>query len=184
MADTTMLNHITSLIRDRQTKQDDTAHAAVAMLLRETDDTLKVLLVKRATREGDPWSGHMAFPGGRRGHGDPDLMATACRETREETGIDLTLCTTIGTLDALHSTVRPDMRIQPFIFSCQEPPEVTLNEELMAHYWIPLDELDRSRGKTRVDAREFPAYLVEGEAVWGLTYRMLEKLFGILNGEG
>ncbi|MCW3989541.1 MAG: CoA pyrophosphatase [Candidatus Bathyarchaeota archaeon] len=179
-----MLDHITTLIRNRQTKPDDSAHAAVAMLLAETDDTVKVLLVKRATREEDPWSGHMAFPGGRRGHGDRDLMATACRETREETEIDLTQCTTIGSLAALHSTVRPDLCIQPFIFSCTEPPEVTLNEELMAHYWIPLEELNRSRGKTRIDSREFPAYLVEGEAVWGLTYRMLEKFFGILHGEG
>jgi 8-oxo-dGTP pyrophosphatase MutT (NUDIX family) len=178
-----MLNHITSLIRSRQTAPDDSAHAAVAMLLTETDDTTKVLLVKRATREADPWSGHMAFPGGRRGHGDTDLMATACRETHEETGIDLTRCTSIGPLDALQSTVRPAMCIQPFIFSCKEPPEVNLNYELMAHYWITLEELERSRGKTRIGSREFPAYLVEGEAVWGLTYRMLEKLFGILHEE-
>ncbi len=179
-----MLNHITKLLRSRQTEPDDSAHAAVAMLLTETDDTPKVLLVKRARREADPWSGHMAFPGGRRGHGDLDLMATACRETREETGIDLTQCTAIGPLDALHSAVRPDLCIQPFAFTCTEPPEVTLNEELMAHYWVPLEELDRSRGKTRIGPREFPAYLVEGEAVWGLTYRMLEKFFDILHGEG
>ncbi len=179
-----MLNHITTLIRNRHTKPDDSAHAAVAILLTETDDTLKILLVKRATREEDPWSGHMAFPGGRRGHGDRNLMSTACRETREETGIDLTQCTTIGSLDALHSTVRPDLCIQPFIFSCSDIPEVTLNEELIAHYWIPLEELDRSRGKTWIGSREHPAYLVEREAVWGLTYRMLEKFFGILNCEG
>jgi hypothetical protein len=60
---------------------------------------------------------------------------------------------------------------------------VTLNEELMAHYWIPLEELDRSRGKTRIGPGEYPAYLVEGEAVWGLTYRMLENLFSILHEE-
>ena len=179
-----MLDRITTLIRSRQTEPDDSAHAAVAMLLTETDGTLKVLLVKRATRETDPWSGHMAFPGGRRGHGDSDLMATACRETREETGIDLRQCTVIGSIDTLHSAVSPDMWIQPFIFSCTEPPEVTLNEELMAHYWVTLEDLGRSRGKTRIGPREFPAYLVEGEAVWGLTYRMLERFIGILDGEG
>ena len=179
-----MLDRITTLIRSRQTESDDSAHAAVVMLLTETDGTLKVLLVKRATRETDPWSGHMAFPGGRRGHGDRDLMATACRETREETGIDLRQCTAIGSIDTLHSAVSPDMWIQPFIFSCTDPPEVTLNEELMAHYWIPLEDLYRSRGNTRIGPREYPAYLVEGEAVWGLTYRMLERFIGILDGEG
>ena len=100
-----MLNHITTLFKKRRIEPDDSAHAAVAMLLTETGDTTKVLLVKRATREADPWSGHMAFPGGRLGHGDRDLMSTACRETREETGIDLTKCTAIGPLDALYSTV-------------------------------------------------------------------------------
>ena len=178
-----MLNHITTLIRSRQTEPDDSAHAAVAMLLTETDDTPRILLVKRTRREADPWSGQMAFPGGRRGHGDRDLKETACRETREETGIDLTQCTAIGPLDALHSTLRPDMCIQPFIFACAVPPEVTLNDEIMVHYWVPLIELEWSRGNTRIGPREHPAYLVEGEAVWGLTYRMLEKLFGILHEE-
>jgi 8-oxo-dGTP pyrophosphatase MutT (NUDIX family) len=76
-----MLKHITTLFRGRQAEPDDAAHAAVAMLLTETDDVLRILLVKRATLEADPWSGHMAFPGGRRGYGDLDLKATACRET-------------------------------------------------------------------------------------------------------
>jgi len=177
-----MLDRITDLFRERQRKPDDSAHAAVAMLLTEIDGAPRILLVKRATRVSDPWSGHMAFPGGRRGHGDVNLMATALRETMEETGIDLNQCTPIGSLDSLFSTVRPDMRIQPFIFTTEEVPEVTLNQELMAHYWIPLDELSRSLGKTRIGARDFPAYLIEGEAVWGLTYRMLEKFFEVLNG--
>ena len=179
-----MLNQIATLMRDRHTKPDDSAHAAVAILLTEICDSPRILLVKRATRVTDPWSGHMAFPGGRRGHGDIDLMATACRVTREETGIDLTQCTSIGSLDSLFSTVRTDMRIQPFVFSCEEPPKVTLNQELIAHYWIPFDELDRSRGNIRIGSRDFPAYLIEGEAVWGLTYRMLEKFFEIINDKG
>jgi 8-oxo-dGTP pyrophosphatase MutT (NUDIX family) len=179
-----MLNHIAQQFRERHTKPDESAHAAVAMLLTEIDGTPRILLVKRATRVSDPWSGHMAFPGGRREHGDINLMATALRETWEETGIDLNLCTLIGSLDSLFSTVRPDMRIQPYIFTSEDPPEVTLNQELIAHYWMSLDVLDRSRGATRIGARDFPAYLIEGEAVWGLTYRMLEKFYEIINGEG
>lgn len=177
-----MLDRITDLFREKSREPDDSAHAAVALLLAEPEGTPSILLVKRATRVSDPWSGHMAFPGGRRGHGDVNLMATATRETWEETGIDLNRCTPIGNLDSLFSTVRPDMRVQPFIFTSEEPPEVTLNQELIAHYWIPLDELAESLGKTRIGSRDFPAYLIEGEAVWGLTYRMLAKFFEILNG--
>jgi 8-oxo-dGTP pyrophosphatase MutT (NUDIX family) len=178
-----MLDRITHQFRERHTKPDESAHAAVAMLLTETDSTPSILLVKRATRVSDPWSGHMAFPGGRRGHGDINLMATALRETWEETGIDLNHYTHIGSLDSLFSTVRPDMRIQPFIFTSEEPPEVTLNQELIAHFWMPLDELARSLGTTRIGSRDFPAYIIEGEAVWGLTYRMLDKFYEIINGE-
>ena len=178
-----MLNYLTQLLQNKYLEPNKEAHAAVAILLTETNHTSKVLLVKRATRETDPWSGHMAFPGGRRGPLDKNLLGTALRETMEETGIDLAKCVIIGNIESVYSTVRPDICIQPFIFTCTELPEITLNEELRAYYWIPLEELDRSRGITRIVHREHPAFLVEGEAVWGLTYRMLEKLLSILNKE-
>ena len=43
--------------------------AAVAIMVREGSDATEMLMIRRATREGDPWSGHMGFPGGRR---DPE----------------------------------------------------------------------------------------------------------------
>ena len=55
--------------------------AAVAAILRQAPSGLEVLFIKRAERDGDPWSGHMAFPGGRREPHDSDLYSTALRET-------------------------------------------------------------------------------------------------------
>src|SRR5438105_2270539 len=63
--------------------------AAVAAIVRERNAELELLFIRRAEHPQDPWSGHMAFPGGRVDHDDPDALAAAVRETREELGLDL-----------------------------------------------------------------------------------------------
>ncbi|MFN7699333.1 MAG: NUDIX domain-containing protein [Deltaproteobacteria bacterium] len=53
--------------------------AAVAAILRErAPGAPEVLFIRRAEKPGDPWSGHMAFPGGKQEPGDPDLTAFCC----------------------------------------------------------------------------------------------------------
>lgn len=156
--------------------------AAVAMLLKDDDGDLQVLLVKRTIRPTDPWSGHMAFPGGRRNAADADLRETAVRETKEETGIDLDDCLYLGTLNPMKSNVVPVMCVLPFVFACEGTTEVTLNEELCAHYWVSLDELRKSKGKAKMGRGHVSSYLVAGEVVWGLTYRMFEQFFSMISG--
>src|SRR4029450_1300778 len=66
------------------------ARAAVAVVLRPgAADSAELLLIERARKAGDPWSGHMALPGGRHDPEDVELRSTAERETLEEVGIDL-----------------------------------------------------------------------------------------------
>ena len=38
--------------------------SAVALILQQRAGQTHVLMIQRAEREGDPWSGQMAFPGG------------------------------------------------------------------------------------------------------------------------
>ena len=155
---------------------DEEAGAAVAVLLKRAGGGLQVLLVKRATSPIDPWSGDMAFPGGRRRLEDRGLKETVIRETMEETGIDLRRCRFLGTLGVVASTVAPELGVLPFVVLCGETPVVTLSEELSSYFWVPFEQLKQSRGMAWVDRGEVPAYLVGGEVVWGLTYRMLENL--------
>jgi len=56
------------------------ARSAVGLYLSDhLPGGLSVLMIKRADREGDPWSGHMAFPGGRKDRGDSNTLVTAKR---------------------------------------------------------------------------------------------------------
>src|SRR6185436_21144367 len=79
----------------------DQAAVAVILIGSEATSTLELLLIQRSERAGDPWSGHMALPGGRRDARDIDLRATAMRETREEIGVELSTARLLGRLDDL-----------------------------------------------------------------------------------
>ena len=160
--------------------EDVDAGAAVAALISRGEEGLKVLLVKRSENPSDPWSGQMAFPGGRRRLEDHDLKETVVRETFEETGIDLDRYLFLGTLDVAFSKVAIGLGVLPFVVLADERPEIVLNEELCSHLWIPIDLLNLSKGNARVKHREVPAYTVKGHVVWGLTYRIVENLLGLM----
>lgn len=156
--------------------------AAVALLLKPTDDTFSVLFVRRANRLSDPWSGQMALPGGKREPKDKDLRQTVIRETLEETSINLEdQCRFLGTARIEHSVSRPEMRIAPFVILIEHEPVIRLNrKELEGYKWIPLKELTKHRGTTKFSFGEFPAYLLDDMVIWGLTYRIVENLLRII----
>jgi len=159
---------------------DESAQAAVAILVRPTLDDLEFLLVKRAEVPGDPWSGDMAFPGGKRTPGDRSLLDTVTREVREETGIDLDGSPAAGFMEPLVSSVRRTLCVQPIIYRLDEEPEVRLNYELTRYLWVPSAVLRGSRAQAAVKGWEGPVFMVGGEVVWGLTYRMLDKILEML----
>jgi len=160
---------------------DSDAGAAVVVLLREEAGDLQILLVKRATNPEDPWSGNMALPGGRRHAEDRDLVATVIRESWEETGIKLCRRCFLGTLDpVVSSRAVTRLVVLPFVAILGEMPEVRLNRELCAYFWFPLSRLGSLEGEAVVEGREVPAFLVNGEVVWGLTYRILKNLLELV----
>ncbi|MDP5071772.1 MAG: NUDIX domain-containing protein, partial [Congregibacter sp.] len=83
MAESGLANHRPS----RKWLKGIMKRAAVALVLQLRDGELGVLMIRRAEREGDPWSGQMAFPGGRMDKTDANGYAVAVRETHEEVGL-------------------------------------------------------------------------------------------------
>lgn len=163
--------------------------AAVAAVLRErAGGEPEILLIKRATREGDPWSGHMAFPGGRQEATDRDLLHTAMRETLEEVGLDLEahgeLLGALPDVPAIRQGQLMGMSIRAYVFALGESaPDAGTSDEVEAIVWAPLLPLYRGDASTTIDydyngtSLVLPAHDVGGHIVWGLTHRMLTLLF-------
>ena len=162
----------------------------MAVILRASTE-LEVLLIKRAESERDPWSGHVAFPGGRREAGDASLEETAIRETSEETGVELSSSGwplgRLGRVVPSHPTL-PPITITPYVFGVPEEMEANANSaEVDQVLWVALPMLldPNTRGTTTVRLPEgptdFPCYWVDGLVIWGLTYRILSE-FGELAG--
>lgn len=161
-------------------------HAAVAAVFRESKGSVELLLMRRAEKEGDPWSGHMAFPGGRKEEQDSDLLSASIRETMEEIGLDLTTrAEHFGALTPLHAMAKGKpipLMVSPFLFELIEPTHFSLNHEVAEVMWIPLsfflEESNRSTmpyRKMGVDW-QLPCYHYEGRTVWGLTLKMIDEI--------
>lgn len=168
------------------------ARAAVAIVLRRCDSGAEFIVIHRAHRRGDPWSGHMALPGGREQPNDSDLFATAVRETQEEVGVDLNRDgKLLGHLDDLRAVGRGrllDLVIRPFVCAVHAPVTLTPNaHEVQSAFWIPLASLRRNdaRGTYRHTLNgqelEHPAFVYAGHTIWGLTHRILTGFLEVLN---
>lgn len=162
--------------------------AAVALTLAPGADGLELLLIKRASRAGDPWSGQMALPGGHREPGDASLLETARRETREETAIDLGTGDRLGELDDLRPSTPhlPPVVVRPFVFGLRERPRVTGSHEVALHLWVPCNRLASAAVTEEIEVRGRPlvvrGYRVGSHLVWGMTERILTPFFQLLTG--
>jgi 8-oxo-dGTP pyrophosphatase MutT (NUDIX family) len=165
--------------------------AAVSLLVRAHDE-LEVLLIKRAEHETDPWSGHMALPGGRRDESDADLLHTAVRETEEEVGVaisrDMQL---LGALDEVspRNPRLPPIIIAPFAFAVPvDTTPVIDTREVEAAIWVPLPALrDESAASEILITLEggslaFPSLKYGDYVIWGLTHRILLQFLDITQG--
>lgn len=167
--------------------------AAVALLLRPREQ-LEVLLIRRAIHERDPWSGHVALPGGRRELRDADLLGTALRETEEEIGVPLARTGRfLGRLDTVapRSPRLPPLVIAPFVLAVPPATEaVPDGREVDAAVWVPLSALRSEEAvselliELRDGTQRFPSLVYGDYVIWGLTHRILVQFLELVDGAG
>ena len=162
--------------------------AAVAAIFTRN---LDLVFIRRAEFPGDPWSGHIAFPGGQVEVRDPSPLHAAIRETEEEIGVDLRGAECLGPLDhvAPVSGLRP-IAIEPFVFYVDAEPIFQPNAEVQSVHRVPLARLLHSEGRGRMPyhwqgrARQLPCIELDGLCLWGLTLRAVDDLLHRLDGRG
>ena len=153
------------------------------------NDRPEIILTLRSQRMSTH-SGEVAFPGGRRDPGDPDLWATALREATEEIGLDPEVPRLVGCLDPL-VTVGSRSLIHPFVAVLPGPPELVPNPaEVEAVMLVPLaellrDEVYREEEWARFDVPWIITFFeLEGDTVWGATAAILRQLLALSLGVG
>jgi 8-oxo-dGTP pyrophosphatase MutT (NUDIX family) len=165
----------------------ETSEAAVAVVIGSNPDS--ILVIRRAERAGDPWSGHMGLPGGRRAATDLDLKSTAIRETEEEVGIYLSQAWLLGQLDdvAPRTRTRAPIFARPFVFAVDGTPAVSPNSEVSAAFWLPISLLQDPQNYRTItlelagSSRTFPAYHPSEGVIWGMTERVLTALVSLIS---
>lgn len=163
------------------------ADAAVAILhTREPEES--ILLILRAEREGDSWSGHWSFPGGRSDPRDRDALDTALRELQEECGIRLERenLEVALPLTVARRKAPPFLSVAPFVFRVDGPLATVLDPvEAAGAAWVPMRHLldPASHLLRAVPGRPkemlFPVVEMNGPPLWGFTYRLITSWLGL-----
>ena len=177
-------------LRPEDRVPDGVRQAAVAAALRSGASGLEVLLMQRAERPGDRWSGQVSLPGGHVEPGDADISAAAARETHEEVGIDLVgdarWMGELRPVQAMARGRRVDLWITPVVFAYHGAGALRLGPEAADAFWLPLEPA--FRGAFDAEHRyehegliyPLPSWRFGERVVWGLTLKILRELSPLL----
>jgi 8-oxo-dGTP pyrophosphatase MutT (NUDIX family) len=161
--------------------------AAVAAIIRTGAKDLEILFIRRSHRQGDPWSGHLAFPGGRLEKQDASPKEAAERETLEEIGLPLVRADYLGPLRSLAGLTLP-VSVSAFAYFIRETPSFTFSEEIQSTFWTSFSDLKDPNKRTSYElknpagSQSFEALNVLGPndpVLWGITYRFTQQLIDL-----
>lgn len=156
--------------------------AGVAVIIRRSGNSYELLLIKRSTKIKDPWSGHIAFPGGHYEKEDSLIFNTVIRETKEEIGINLLKEKYLFSLSEAAPLNRPNLKVYPFVFEVFREAKIKLNEEVEEYYWISISGLKKEKVMVNYEGvtKETDAYTYKINnkklVIWGLTKRIIDEL--------
>jgi 8-oxo-dGTP pyrophosphatase MutT (NUDIX family) len=157
------------------------AEAAVATIITH-QPVPEVLVLKRKTNPNDPWSGHYAFPGGRREDDDPSLLATCIRETYEECGIRLSTDHLVKQypMRKAGNHLNLSVPVTTFLFELTARPPIRLQTaEISCHEWLALEYVTNQSNiinramSPRCPEVLFPCIPATEGFVWGFTFETL-----------
>ena len=181
-----VLNRLACGLEDRPNADNGKAAAAVAAILTDELDP-SLLFIHRVAHDKDPWSGHIAFPGGRIESGDTSARHAAVRETEEEVGLLLPEQAYIGQLDDITgATIQ--LSVSCHCFAINQMPKLETNHEVEDTFTVTLTDLgDKSRWvqqefEIRGDKRLYSGIdlgLSGKPLLWGLTYRFVTQILAI-----
>tara|TARA_X000000368_G_C22947558_1_gene675109 strand:- start:80 stop:697 length:618 start_codon:yes stop_codon:yes gene_type:complete len=153
----------------------------------------EVLLIQRAKNENDPWSGHMAFPGGRYQNSDESILNTAVRETLEEIGFDIKK--EFSNFELTRNNIIPRLSdvetlkilekitvVTPFLFGLEKKPKIKMNKEVDQFFWVPLrfflNSKNRKLRNFNINGQEIqlPCYFYKHKIIWGITLSMIDEI--------
>ena len=169
------------------------ARASVAIILTLVEGDLSVCFIKRAMREGDPWSGQVALPGGRAGAGDQGAASVAERETKEEIGMVLLREQCLGgmiPIDVASNLHRQELVLSPYVYfvgpDAREEAWVAAPSEVDSVFWVPMAHLFDARSATQIrypdykSGSVYPGIGYQNFIIWGLTLRILRNFGGVI----
>ncbi len=164
--------------------------AAVAIMICDTEAGPEMLMILRAKRQGDPWSGHMGFPGGRRDQADKSDLCCAARETSEELGFVPESCgrllCELSCLNTGWRPGRPEMLVTPFVFFTDFMPDLRPNDEVEEVVWVPitflLNDKNRQTYAWRWEGRtiESDSVIFFSHRIWGLSLMMIDEILKVI----
>lgn len=182
------ITHLLARLRPDDPPDDGRTRASVAMILRHGSDDMEMLFIERTAYERDPWSGNLAFPGGKVEPGEEPRQA-AERETCEEIGLDLGVVPCLGRLTDIAGMHLP-VRVSCFVYGIDGVQgEPVLNDEVSDAFWVRLDDLTAIERHVIAPVRfaeetfDVPAIRLPqpGKPVlWGLTYRLTMQFLEIV----